>query len=185
MIGPEAPTSLGRLAQRGRRTLSMTFAFDPNEGARHAGDREAVNLAEVVHSDRAGRASAAPFTIQTASDALDQARARLAVIEAPMVTITVDLRALSRERLDELAAEYPPTRDQIDRARAAGADLPMVDEDEHLPALLAEAITRMTMSDDPAHEIRGRLPIDAVKALLAACSDVDRNALTAAALQPG
>lgn len=165
---------LDRLSHRPARTAALTFAFDPNDAARLTEARSALQLAKQVATQFGD--DAAPATVALASGRLDEAQKAFDTIVAAAVTFTVEMRALAPSRVQELILEHQPTQKQIKNARAFnGGDPkkdPHVNETTYLPALLAEAIERVTISDDPDSVLTDLTP-DQVAQLLVPCSQGD------------
>lgn len=169
-----ADTLLDRLTNRPTRTESLTFAFDPNDGARLTEARTQLRLARQVAKQFGP--DAAPTTVVAAQTAVEDAQAAYDQIIADAVTFTVELRALKPSRVQELVLEHPPTAKQIKTARALTKGDPKgdphVNEATYLPALLAEAIAKVTISDDPDQVLTG-LDADDVARLIEPCSQGD------------
>lgn len=171
---------LDRLTHRPVRTASLTFAFDPNDAARLTEARSALQLAKQVASQFETGSDAAPATVALATARLEEAQASFDAIVESAVTFTVEMRAIAPSRVEELILEHPPTPKQIKKARALnGGDPksdPHVNEDTYLPALLAEVIERVTISDDPDSVLTDLTP-EKVAQLLEPCSQGDKIVL--------
>lgn len=169
-----ADTLLDRLTNRPTRTESLTFAFDPNDGARLTEARSQLRLARQVAKQFGPDAAAT--TVVAAQTAVEDAQAVYDEIIAGAVTFTVELRALKPSRVQELVLEHPPTAKQIKTARALAKGDPKgdphVNEATYLPALLAEAIAKVTISDDADSVLTG-LDSDDVARLIEPCSQGD------------
>jgi len=169
------PDLFDRLAARPSRTASLTFAFDPNDGARLSEARDQLRIARQVASQFAG-SDAAPATVVASQAAVEEAQAAYDAIVADAVTFTIELRALKPSRVQELILEHPPTQKQIKTARALAKGDPKgdphVNETTYLPALLAEAIALVTISDDPKAKLADLTP-EQVAALIEPCSQGD------------
>lgn len=170
-----ADTLLDRLKARPGRSAALTFAFDPNDGARLTEARTKLQLATRVAKSFEGP-DAAPATVVAAQAAVEEAQAAYDAIVADAVTFTVHLRALKPSRVQELVLAHPPTPKQIKNARALSKGDPKgdpnVNEDTYLPELLAEAITLVTISDDSKAKLTDLTP-EQVAALLEPCSQGD------------
>ena len=169
------PDLLDRLTNRPPRSASLTFAFDPNTGARLTEARDQLRLAKQVAQQFTG-ADASPATIVTAQAAVEEAQAAYDEIVADAVTFTIELRALKPSRVQEIILEHPPTQKQIKTARALAKGNPKgdphVNETTYLPALLAEAIALVTISDDPKAKLTDLTP-EEVAGLIEPCSQGD------------
>lgn len=179
MLTPAQSTNLGRLSARAKRTTSLTFALDLNEGAALTEARSNLLVARTVLEQFTSSASETPAaTLSAAQRHLDDAQEAYDALVGKAVTFTVHLRAIEVERLDELEREHPPTQQQIRQARVRNSGNPKgdpaVNVDTYLPALLVEVITAIEMSDDPANPLRGTLALDQVEMILAACPHHDR-----------
>ena len=168
-----------RLTSRPSRSAALTFALDPNDGARLTEARAQLTLARRVAKGFEGP-DAAPATIVAAQAAVEEAQAAYDAAVADAVTFTVHLRALKPSRVQELILAHPPTPKQVKNARALSKGDPKgdpnVNEDTYLPALLSEAITLVTISDDPKAKLADLTP-EQVAALLEPCSQGDRAVL--------
>ena len=174
-----ADTLFDRLKARPSRSAALTFAFDPNDGARLTAARTQLDLARRVAKSFEGP-DAAPATIGAAQSAVEEAQAAYDAAVGDAVTFTVHLRALKPSRVQELILAHPPTQKQIKNARALAKGDPKgdpnVNEDTYLPALLSEAITRVTISDDPKAKLTDLTP-EQVADLLEPCSQGDKAVL--------
>lgn len=171
---------LDRLTHRPVRTESLTFAFDPNDAARLTEARTALQLAKQVASQFAEGSDAAPATVTLAASRLAEAQGAFDAIIESAVTFTVEMRAIAPSLVEELILDHQPTPKQIKKARALnGGDPkadPHVNEDTYLPALLAEVIDRVTISDDPDSVLTDLTP-EQVGQLLDRCSQGDKIVL--------
>lgn len=177
---------LDRLTNRPARSAALTFAFDPNLGARLSEARDQVDLAKRVARQFTSDPNAGPATVVAAQAAVEEAVATYDALvgDADTVTFTIHLRTLKPSRVQELILEHPPTQKQIKTARALAKGNPKgdphVNETTYLPALLAEAISLVTISDDPKAQITD-LTVEQVTALLEPCSQGDRTLLAVTA----
>ena len=164
-----------RLTSRPSRSAALTFALDPNDGARLSEARAQLTLARRVAKGFEGP-DTAPATIVAAQAAVEEAQAAYDTVVGEAVTFTVHLRALKPSRVQELILAHPPTPKQVKNARALSNGDPKgdpnVNEDTYLPALLSEAIALVTISDDPKAKLTDLTP-EQVAALLEPCSQGD------------
>jgi len=162
--------SLALLTSRPAVTDTVTLALDPNDAQRLADARNRVRRAEsdldraVAAAAREGAGDDKTEAAQTADEAADAARRDLADLEAGLVTFTVHLKAVGPRRYEELLLAHQPTNQQRAAAKKmANGDpkaQPGFDEDKFPPALLAEAVERITFSNGAA-EITGLSPVQA------------------------
>lgn len=166
---------LDRLTHRPERTASLTFALDPNEGVRHSEARNTLVTAKRIVDQLADDPETTPATTALAAARLDEAQAAFDAI-GDMVTFTVEMVGLSPSRVQELILEHPPTPQQIKKARALNGGNPKgdphVNEDTYPAALLAETISRVTISDDHDSVLTDLTPSQ-VAQVLARCSQDD------------
>ncbi len=150
--------SLDRLTSRPAMADDVTLALDPNDAQRLADARFRVRRASAA-LERAEKTVSGDRASHTAKAAVDEAEAEhqsateaLGDLEASMVTFTVHLRAVGPRRIEELMLEHRPTKAQCSAARSQANGDPKADpefnEDTFPPALLAEAVTSITYSDD-------------------------------------
>jgi hypothetical protein len=166
---------LDRLTQRPVRTESLTFALDPNDGVRHSEARNALVTAKRIVTQLGDDPETTPATTSLAAARLAEAQAAFDAL-GEMVTFTVEMVGLTPSRVQELILEHPPTQQQIKKARALNGGNPKgdphVNEETYPAALLAETISRITISDDPDSVLTGLTP-DQVALFLARCSQDD------------
>jgi hypothetical protein len=136
---------LDRFTNRPARTESVTFPLDPTDADRVREAREAVRRAE--------RDATAKPDDEAAVTALVEAEEAVAELLDSMITIRFDLVAIGPVRVEELMVAYPITKAQKAKALAEANGNPnqvqQFNVDTFPPALLAEAVTAVTASDDP------------------------------------
>ena len=158
-------TPLDRFTHRPERTESVTFALDPNDSERL---REARSAAAKARAASDGKPDDEELCL-----AAIEAEDALSTIEASIVTIRFDLRAVGPTRVEELMLAHPASKEAKAKARAANngnpAAEPACDDEAMAPALLAEAITAITTSDQP-DDVQTVVTVEQMRAMWASKS---------------
>lgn len=175
-----------RLANRPTRTATFVRPVDPNDAERYAELRSAAAKARTAATVALERSNAKPDDTRLADRAAaattdaDDADRALADFEAGIVSFTIHLAAVPPARANELIEAHPATKEQRTKARkAAGGDPkaePIVDADAYGLAFLAEAITRIEISDASEAPLT-EITVDAVKAIVDGMSEMDQSSL--------
>lgn len=168
---------LDRLAHRKARSAQLTYPLDPNDADRLAEARTSVRVARRAKERASDNAEPGAVADAQLDVDLAEAEAELARLMDEMVTFTVHLRALDPSQIEALRLDHQPTAQQVKTAvRIAGGDpkaRPHVNEDTYPAALLADAIERVTISDDP-DAVLVDLEAEQVAKMLKPCSQGDR-----------
>ncbi len=142
-----------RLRTRPTRTITITMALDPDDTDEFVAARRKVDAAR----NRLDDASTDQY--DSLATELAAAEDAMVVVEAEHPTFTVHLRGVGPARVEELMYEHRPTDAQRKRARALNGGDPKAEpqwnEDTFPPAMLAEAVAKITFSDDPDNPIEG------------------------------
>lgn len=169
-----------RLRTRPTRTVTVTMALDPDDTDEFVAARRKVEAA------RNRLAGVAPDQYDDAATELALAEEAMEAVEAEHPTFTVHLRGVGPARVEELMYGHRPTDAQRKRARALnGGDPksePQWNDDTFPPAMLAEAVAKITFSDDPEHPLDGLSLTQATDLWSARWSIGDRSMIFNAAM---
>lgn len=150
-------SNFDRIRNAPRRRTTITLAIDPNDverlgEARHKLEELEKRLASARLAEATAPSAANSERVLAMQERLDQLEEELPGVLEGVPTYTLHLEQLPVERIEELRFQNRPTKQQKERSKVLAGDaraVPQYDEERYPPALLCEAVTQITYSDDP------------------------------------
>lgn len=154
--GPLGASIAERIINRPRRTARFTICLDPDRQAEVTEARQKLQMADLMaNRDKAPLEAVANAT---------EAREHLDKLVADTEVATFHLRAVGPAVVEKLMADYPPTKEQLAKAKRFGEDAERFDSDEVYPRLLAETIMSVIIEGgDQPDGISDAMSLDQVR----------------------